>query len=83
MENDIKPAVEIREIQKEKAGAYKKAKEITSAITKQAEEKCLVFTYIHPEPINTLVREVLEEFGYYVQAKKDETTNQTITEISW
>lgn len=83
MMDNIKTAIEIKEIQRAKARAYEKAKEITLAIEKQAEEKYLVFTYIHPEPINALVKEILEEFGYCVCAKKDKTTRKTITEITW
>lgn len=79
----MKTASEIKELQRQKYGAYDKAKEITNQIATQAEQKNLVFSYIHPEPINILVKEVLEEYGFHVQAKKDEITRQTVTEITW
>lgn len=79
----MKTAQEIKELQRQEYGAYKKAEEIVEKIEEQAKEKALVFKYTYPAPIVVLVKEILEEWGFKVVPKQDEITRQTVTEISW
>lgn len=79
----MKTAFDIKELQRQESGAYKRAEEIVEKIEEQAKEKALVFKYTHPAPIIVHVKEILEEWGYKVAPKRDEITRQTVTEISW